>query len=57
MFKWEKLGQVFNPKDYLTPSWMFEFAQAPSVVVFTDFIRVYFSCRPKADKNGKYTSY
>lgn len=56
-FHWKKLGKVFDPKDYDTPSWMNEFAQAPSVIIFDDFVRVYFSCRPKPDENGQYTSY
>jgi predicted GH43/DUF377 family glycosyl hydrolase len=57
MFHWKKLGQVFDPQLHNTPSWMHEFAQAPSVIIFDDFIIVYFSCRPKPDDNGQYTSY
>jgi len=34
-----------------------EFAQAPAVLQFDDFVRVYFSCRPPADENGQYVSY
>ena len=56
-FKWKKLGRVFNPVDISGPDWMNEFAQAPSVLVFDTFIRVYFSCRPKPDTNGQYVSY
>jgi predicted GH43/DUF377 family glycosyl hydrolase len=56
-FVWKKLGKVFNPKENKTPNWMHEFAQAPSVVVFQNFIRVYFSCRPQPDSNGQYISY
>ncbi len=56
-FNWTKLGVVFNPQDHDTPNWMFEFAQAPCVLQFEDFIRVYFSCRPKPDNNGQYVSY
>ncbi|MGE0567038.1 MAG: glycosylase [Bacteroidia bacterium] len=36
---------------------MYEFAQAPSVCIHDDFVRVYFSCRPKPDSNGQYVSY
>ena len=36
---------------------MKEFAQAPSVLIYEEFIRVYFSCRPAADSNGQYVSY
>jgi predicted GH43/DUF377 family glycosyl hydrolase len=57
MFKWKKLGRIFNPAEIENISWMQEFAQAPSVLVFDDFIRVYFSCRPPKDENGQYVSY
>ena len=57
MFKWKKLGKVFDPTEYKNDDWLNEFAQAPSVLEFEDYIRVYFSCRPKADKNGQYVSY
>ncbi len=36
---------------------MKEFAQAPATLVFDEFVRVYFSCRPRADENGQYVSY
>ncbi|WP_217645041.1 glycoside hydrolase family protein [Pelosinus propionicus] len=36
---------------------MFEYAQAPCVLKFADFIRVYFSCRPTRDCNGQCVSY
>ncbi|MEO7311361.1 MAG: hypothetical protein ABIX01_13245 [Chitinophagaceae bacterium] len=57
VFRWEKLGNVFNPTALETPYWMNEFAQAPHVVPFDDFIRVYFSCRPAPDEYGQYVSY
>lgn len=57
MFEWKKLGRVFNPVEVQSKSWLKEFAQAPSVMIFNQFIRVYFSCRPPADKNGQYVSY
>ena len=57
MFEWKKLGLVFNPTKINDKPWLKEFAQAPSVLVFDDFIRVYFSCRPPADENGQYSSY
>ena len=56
-FIWRKLGNVFNPTNLETPDWMNEFAQAPHSVIFEDFLRVYFSCRPKPDFNGQYVSY
>jgi len=57
MFKWRKLGRVFNPQDVEGKSWIKEFAQAPSTLIFDNFVRVYFSCRPLPDKNGQYVSY
>ena len=57
MFKWKKLGRIFNPLDVNNLNWLKEFAQAPSVLIFDKFIRVYFSGRPQADKNGQYVSY
>jgi len=57
MFKWKKLGKVFDPQLVMDRDWLKEFAQAPSVLIFDKFIRVYFSCRPKPDKNGQYVSF
>jgi predicted GH43/DUF377 family glycosyl hydrolase len=57
MFKWEKLGRVFDPTKVEGRSWLREFAQAPATLIFNEFVRVYFSCRPKADANGQYVSY
>lgn len=57
MFKWKKLGRVFDPTAIKDRPWLQEFAQAPSVLVFDNFVRVYFACRPKPDENGQYVSY
>lgn len=57
MFKWKKLGRVFNPQEIENIPWLNEFAQAPSVIIYEKFIRVYFSCRPAPDSNGQYVSY
>jgi hypothetical protein len=57
MFKWKKLGRVFNPQDVKGKPWINEFAQAPSVLIFDKFMRVYFACRPLPDANGQYVSY
>lgn len=57
MFTWKKEGRIFNPADVKDRTWLKEFAQAPAVLIFDDFIRVYFSCRPPADENGQYVSY
>lgn len=57
MFKWEKLGLLFQPQKIKDRDWLKEYAQAPSVVVFDDYVRVYFSCRPLPDEKGQYVSY
>jgi predicted GH43/DUF377 family glycosyl hydrolase len=57
MFAWRKRGRIFNPADHRNGTWLNEFAQAPSVVVLDDVVRVYFSCRPAPAPDGKYVSY
>lgn len=57
MFKWKKLGKIFNPTNVHNRPWLKEFAQAPATLIFDDFVRVYFSCRPPADTDGQYASY
>lgn len=57
MFRWKKLGLVFKPHEVEGKSWLREFAQAPSVLIFDEFVRVYFSCRPLPDACGQYISY
>jgi predicted GH43/DUF377 family glycosyl hydrolase len=57
MFRWEKLGKAFTPQEVTDRPWLREFAQAPATLLFEDFVRVYFSCRPSADANGQYVSY
>jgi predicted GH43/DUF377 family glycosyl hydrolase len=57
MFRWKKLGKVFTPQKITGRSWLNEFAQAPSVIIHNDFVRVYFSCRPPPDPLGQYVSY
>ena len=57
MFSWKKSGRVFVPQEVGGRSWLKEFAQAPAALVFDDFVRVYFSCRPPADERGQYVSY
>lgn len=57
MFKWKKLGKIFTPQEVTGKPWLKEFAQAPASLVFDDFVRIYFSCRPLADQNGQYTSF
>jgi predicted GH43/DUF377 family glycosyl hydrolase len=57
MFVWKKKGRVFIPQEVKDIDWLKSYAQAPAVLKFDDFIRVYFSCRPYPDKNGQYVSY
>jgi predicted GH43/DUF377 family glycosyl hydrolase len=56
-FKWVKKGRIFNPATDTDRSFIQEFAQAPATLIFDDFVRIYFSCRPKRDENGQYKSY
>lgn len=57
MFKWEKLGKLFDPKDLQNESWMKEFAQSPSVLIYESHVRVYFTSRPAPSADGQYQSY
>lgn len=56
-YTWKKIGKIFDPTEIETPEWMHEFAQAPAILKFDNYIRVYFSCRPKPDAKGQYKSY
>jgi len=57
MFKWEKLGKIFDPRDLKSESWMQEFAQSPSVLIFEKYVRVYFCSRPAPASDGQYLSF
>lgn len=57
MFTWKKLGRIFDPTQVSGKSWLKEFAQAPATLLLDDVVRVYFSCRPPADPDGRYVSY
>jgi predicted GH43/DUF377 family glycosyl hydrolase len=57
MFKWEKLGQVFDPTKLKAFDWMKEQAQNPYVSERDQFLRVYFNCRANKDKDNKSISY
>ncbi len=48
---------MFVPQSVPGKPWMAEFAQAPATLLFDNFLRVYFSCRPKADAEGRYISH
>lgn len=51
--KWQKLGKIFDPRD--TKIAKLDFTQAPSTLVFDDFVRIYFSTRIR-DSAGEYIS-
>jgi hypothetical protein len=55
--KWIKKGKIFDPTKHNLANGCTEFAQAPQVLVFNDFVRIYFSTRKKDLKNGKYISH
>lgn len=57
MFYWKKIGKVFTPQQVKGRSWLNSFAQAPATLLFDDYVRVFFSCRPSPDKFGSYVSY
>ena len=57
IYKWTKLGRVYNPEIHGHGAWMAQFAQAPCTLKFDNFVRVYFSCRPLPDAQGQYVSY
>ena len=57
MFNWEKIGKVFDPRMIVGKEWIDEYAQAPSTLIYDDFVRVYFSTRSKKDKQGQFVSY
>jgi hypothetical protein len=53
---WEKIGKIFDPRDYTLTNNCKEFAQSPQALVFDNFVRVYFSTREK-ETNGKFLSH
>ncbi len=58
--KWKKLGHIFNPTiwdDGIDRPWMKTHSQCTHAIVLDDVVRIYFSCRPKNDKNGFAKSY
>lgn len=57
MFSWQKLGKVFDPRSITSNAWLNEYAQAPCTLIENNYVRVYFSCRPKPDNYGRYVSY
>jgi hypothetical protein len=54
--KWNKIGKIFDPTQHELSNNCLEFAQSPQVLLFDNFVRVYFSTRA-GDINGKYLSH
>ncbi|MCK9208654.1 MAG: hypothetical protein M0P66_16200 [Salinivirgaceae bacterium] len=50
--KWQKLGLIFDPTKHNLPHNCFAFAKSPQVIVFDNFIRIYYSAAEK-DTTGK----
>jgi len=57
VFRWKKIGKVFDPKDLVSASWMHAFAQSPTVLIEDTYVRVYFCSRPAPGSDGQYLSY
>jgi len=54
--RWRKHGKIFNPVDHNLTNGCISYAQSPQAVVFSDYVRVYFSSRALED-NGKFLSH
>lgn len=52
--KWKKGGKIFDPTG--RSDWMNTHAQNPNAIELEDRIRIYFTCRPKPDEDGKFVS-
>lgn len=57
MFRWKKLGKVFDPKDIKIAGWMHDFAQSPTVVIEASHVRVFFCSRPAPGPDAQYLSF
>ena len=55
--RWKKLGKIFDPTQHELPNDCRDFAQSPQALVFSDFVRIYFSTRSVDPGNGKYLSH
>lgn len=54
MFEWKKIGMIYNPcEDENRPSWRWNFAQGQNILIFDEFVRVYFCCREKPNEFGQ----
>jgi hypothetical protein len=54
--RWIKKGLIFDPTNHNLKFEWHDYAQSPQVIVYNDFVRVYFSTR-KIDKSGKFVSH
>lgn len=57
VMKWKKLGRIFDPTQHKLPNDCMQFAQSPQILIFDDFVRIYFSTRSVDKSNGKYLSH
>lgn len=55
--RWYKRGKIFDPTWFTLPNGCKQFAQSPQVLIFDDFVRIYFSTRAVSPDNGKYLSH
>lgn len=55
--KWEKLGKIFDPRDFVLANNCELYAQSPQALVFDDYIRIYFASRERDETSGKYLSH
>lgn len=56
-FRWDRLGNIFDPLRQKPHPWMMEFAQCPTPFLLDDAtVRVYFATRPSRDAEGLYVS-
>jgi hypothetical protein len=49
--KWQKRGLIFDPANHYLNFECVDYAQSPQVVVYDDFVRIYFSTRSKDSLN------
>lgn len=54
--KVEKLGKIFDPRDYRLPEGCISHAQSPQALVTDDGVRIYFSTRSADAQGGKFRS-
>ena len=51
--RWEKLGQIFDPRHHVLAGGCSLFAKSPQGVEYDDFVRVFFSAQ-RTSENGKF---